>query len=123
MVRLLQIPPLMPNFCIYIAKFRSYPLQTTYQPLHSGPRPTLTPKQEPSEEKMRRISERTTSYKRSTNNSHKKFICVAKRLLLKLLPEPSRKNFEDSFTEYKNSRTYFFIILAHAKLLLSPENS
>lgn len=40
---------------------------------------------EPSDEKMRRIGERRGGYKRSTNNSHKKFICVAKRLLLRLL--------------------------------------
>jgi hypothetical protein len=76
---------------------------------------------EPSEEKMRRISERRCGYKRSTNNSHKKFICVAKRLLLRLLEEPQRQEFEESYDSFKNSRTYYFIVLAHAKLLLSPQ--
>jgi hypothetical protein len=70
---------------------------------------------------MRRISERQGSYKRSTNNSHKKFICVAKRLLLRLLEDGEREEFENGFDEFKNSRTYYFIVLAHAKLLLPPE--
>jgi hypothetical protein len=72
-------------------------------------------------EKMRRITERRTSYKRSTNNSHKKFICVARRLLGKLLGKAERAAFEEGFQEYRNSRTYYFIILVHVKLLLLPE--
>jgi hypothetical protein len=90
-------------------------------PSHPDRTAGLQSQGEPSEEKMRRITERRTSYKRSTNNSHKKFICVAKRLLARLLTAAEREAFEEGFQEYRNSRTYYFIILAHVKLLLGPE--
>jgi hypothetical protein len=45
----------------------------------------LPQKSEPSADKIRKINSRRGRYKRSTNNSHKKFICVARRLLVKLL--------------------------------------
>lgn len=75
--------------------------------------------EEPCDEKMRRINQRRGGYKRSTNNSHKKFICVAKKLLLQRLTETQRTRFESGFESFKNSRTYYFIILAHARLILS----
>ncbi len=45
------------------------------------------------EEKMRRINQRKEKYKRSTNNSHKKFICVARKLLFKLCTYRERELF------------------------------
>jgi hypothetical protein len=46
---------------------------------------------------------------------------VARRLLGRLLEKGERKAFEQGFHEYRNSRTYFFIILAHVKLLVPPQ--
>lgn len=72
------------------------------------------------EEKMRRINQRKEKYKRSTNNSHKKFICVARKLLYKLCTYRERELFEREFESYQNSRVYYFVILAHVKIRMTP---
>lgn len=71
-------------------------------------------------EKMRRINQRKEKYKRSTNNSHKKFICLARKLLFKLCTYRERELFEREFEAYQNSRVYYFVILAHVKIRMSP---
>ncbi len=73
---------------------------------------------EPSPARIRRINDQKDSYKRSTNNSHKKFICLARRLLFKHCAGSERERFESQFEAHRNSRSYFFILLAHAKLRL-----
>ena len=71
------------------------------------------------EEKIRRINQRKQKYKRSTNNSHKKFICVARKLLYKLCTYRERELFEKEFELYQNSRVYYFIILSHIKIRMT----
>ena len=46
---------------------------------------SLRLKFDPSDEKIQKINEKSGKYKRSTNNSHKKYISVARRLLLRYL--------------------------------------
>ncbi len=46
---------------------------------------------------------------------------MARRLLLKYLKEPEINRFETVYESLKNSRTYYFIILAHVKFLLAPK--
>jgi len=69
---------------------------------------------------MKKIDEKTSQYKRSTNNSHKKYISVARRLLLKQLPDRDGYEFDANYESLKNSRTFYFIVLCHVKHLLSP---
>jgi hypothetical protein len=70
---------------------------------------------------MRKINQRRGKYKRSTNNSHKKFINVAKKLFLQKLTPQDQTDFERRFRSHSNSRAYFFIILSNAKLKLSDD--
>lgn len=42
---------------------------------------------------MIKINQQREKYKRSTNNSHKKFICVARKLLYKLSTTRERELF------------------------------
>jgi len=69
-----------------------------------------------------KINKRGNRYQRSSNNSHKKFICIAQKVLLKLLKKEQKLNFIKDFSTLKNIRAFYFIILAHVKFLLSPEN-
>ena len=73
--------------------------------------------------KMQRINQRKEKYKRSTNNSHKKFICVARKLLYKLCTYRERELFEKEFESYQNSRVYYFIILSHVKIRMTVSES
>jgi hypothetical protein len=66
--------------------------------------------------------EQRGKYKRSTNNSHKKFISVARKLLFKICSEKERSYFEKEFESYKNSRTFYFIILAHVKIRMNKDD-
>ena len=59
-----------------------------------GRNTNLRLKNEPSDEKMRKIDEKRGKYKRSTNNSHKKYTGVAKRLMIKYLREQEISRFE-----------------------------
>jgi len=58
---------------------------------------------------------------RIANNSHKKYISAARRALLKLLSHPEAVEFDHKYDKFKTARSYFFIILAHAKWTLGAK--
>ena len=60
-------------------------------------------------------------YRRSTNNSHKKFISIARKLLLRSYPLPLRQRFDQVHRDHKNSRAFFFIVLAHVKKRMTAQ--
>jgi hypothetical protein len=77
-----------------------------------------------SESENAKTSMKTTreqKFKRSTNNSHKKFISVARRWMFKNNRSELKGAFECKFHSLKSTRTYFFIILAFIKSAMSLE--
>jgi hypothetical protein len=69
------------------------------------------------------VSERQPKqkYLRIANNSHKKYISAAKRALLQLLSSAEVADFELKYDRFKTARSYFFIILAHARWRLGDK--
>lgn len=68
---------------------------------------------------MKVINDKMGSYKRSTNNCHKKYIGILKNLLFLKLDNKIKEYILSEFNQYKNSRVYFFIILAYVKWYLN----
>jgi hypothetical protein len=71
---------------------------------------------------MEAINSKKGKYKRSTNNCHKKYIGILKNLLFLKLSPHKKDHILSQFSQYKNSRVYYFIILAHLKWLLDQSD-
>jgi hypothetical protein len=65
------------------------------------------------------INRKKGKYKRSTNNCHKKYIGILKNLLFLKLPAGRKERILAHYSQYKNSRVYYFIILAQLKWTVS----